>query len=239
MFETFLIKPLYNGFIYLIGVMPSGDVGFAIITLTILVRAVFYPAFAASIRTQMGMQAAQGELDEINKKYKDNAEERARLTLALYKEKKIRPFAGILALLVQLPIFIALYFALFREGLPHVAEKLLYPFVAVPQTINVNFLGILDLLHNHNIILSVIVGGLQFGVAYISVARIKTSANTIPKEKQMAHQMQQNMMLYMFPAMMAFVSYTLPAAVGLYFVATNAISIAQELLIRRQLKKNP
>jgi membrane protein insertase Oxa1/YidC/SpoIIIJ len=58
--------------------MPGGDVGLAIITLTILVRAVFYPAFAASIRTQMGMQAAQAELDEINKKYKDNAEERAR-----------------------------------------------------------------------------------------------------------------------------------------------------------------
>lgn len=237
MFETFLIKPLYNCFIYLIGVMPGGDVGFAIIALTLIVRAVFYPAFAASIRTQMGMQAAQLELDEINKKYKDNAEERAKQTLALYKEKKIRPFAGIVALLVQLPIFIALYYALFREGLPHIAENLLYSFVKVPQTVNVNFLGIVDLLHTHNIILSLIVGGLQYLVAYISVARIKNSATTIPKEKQAAQQMQQNMMLYMFPALMAFVAYSLPAAVGIYFTATNLVSIGQELLIRQQLNK--
>jgi YidC/Oxa1 family membrane protein insertase len=195
MFETFLIKPLYNGFIYLIGVMPSGDVGFAIIALTVVIRAVFYPAFAASIRTQMGMQAAQAELDEINKKYKDNAEERARQTLALYKEKKIRPFASLLALLVQLPIFIALYYALFREGLPHIAQELLYPFVHVPQTVNVSFLGVIDLLHTHNIVLTIIVAGLQYLVAYISVSRIRTSSTGLPKEKQVAQQMQQNMML--------------------------------------------
>jgi YidC/Oxa1 family membrane protein insertase len=239
MFETFLIKPLYNGFIYLIGVMPSGDVGFAIIALTVVIRAVFYPAFAASIRTQMGMQAAQAELDEINKKYKDNAEERARQTLALYKEKKIRPFASLLALLVQLPIFIALYYALFREGLPHIAQELLYPFVHVPQTVNVSFLGVIDLLHTHNIVLTIIVAGLQYLVAYISVSRIRTSSTGLPKEKQVAQQMQQNMMLYMFPALMGVVSYTLPAAVGLYFATTNLISIAQELVIRQQLKQKP
>src|SRR5689334_16445665 len=108
MFETILIQPLYNGFIYLVDISPGGDVGLAIIILTVLVRAVFYPAFAASIRTQMGMQAAQAEIDEINKKYKDDSAERARQTMALYKEKKIRPFAGFIALLVQLPIFIAL-----------------------------------------------------------------------------------------------------------------------------------
>ncbi len=105
MFETLLIKPLYNGFIYLIGVMPGGDVGLAIIALTLITRIVFYPAFAASIKTQMGMQAAQGEIDEINKKYKDDSEARARATMALYKEKDIHPFAGFLALAVQIPVF--------------------------------------------------------------------------------------------------------------------------------------
>ena len=68
MFETFFIQPIYNGFIFLIGVMPQGDVGLAIIALTIVVRAVFYPAFTASIRTQGGMQAIQGPLDEKKKK---------------------------------------------------------------------------------------------------------------------------------------------------------------------------
>ena len=65
MFRTYLIEPLYNMFIYLIGIMPGGDVGLAIIALTLMVRILFYPAFAASIRTQMGMQAIQSDVDEI------------------------------------------------------------------------------------------------------------------------------------------------------------------------------
>jgi YidC/Oxa1 family membrane protein insertase len=237
MFETLLIKPLYNVFIYLIGVTPTGDVGLAIIALTIVVRAVFYPAFAASIRTQMGMQAAQTELDLINKKYKDNSEERAKQTMALYKEKKIRPFAGFIALLVQLPIFIALYIALFKEGLPHIAENLLYSFVSVPHAVNTNFLGMVDLLGSHNILLSALVALLQYLVAHLATARTNNSLSVLPPERQATQRMQQTMMLYMFPAVMGFVSYSLPAAVGLYFVATNVISVGQEWLIRRQLAK--
>jgi YidC/Oxa1 family membrane protein insertase len=185
----------------------------------------------------MGMQAAQLELDEINKKYKDNAEERARQTLALYKEKNIRPFAGILALFVQLPIFIALYFALFREGLPHIAKELLYPFVAAPATVNTSFLGFLDILQVHTIPLAVLVGVLQYIVAHISLSRTKAGISSLPKEKQTALRMQQNMMLYMFPALMAFIAFTLPAAVGIYFAASNLISVGQELLIKHQLRK--
>ena len=239
MFETFLIKPLYNVFVYLIGIMPQGDVGLAIIVLTILIRIVFYPAFTASIRTQMGMQAAQAEIDEINKKYKDNAEERARKTLDLYRQKKIRPFAGLIALLVQIPIFIALYIALFQEGLPNIAEHLLYPFVHVPQVVNVDFFGLLDLTAPNNILLSILVGLLQYLVAHYSMARAKNSFESMPKERQAAHKIQYQMMLYVFPALMAVISYTLPAAVGLYFAASNVISIIQEWIIRRQMEENP
>ncbi len=175
MFSTFLINPLYNAFIFLIGIMPNGDVGFAIIVMTIIVRAVFYPAFTASIRTQMGMQAVQGEIDEINEKYKNNSDEKAKRTMQLFKDKKIRPFAGFIAILVQIPIFIALYYAFFREGLPHIATELLYSFVHVPATVNVQFLGFLNLLSVHNIILAVIVGGLQYLVVYVSLMRTKSA----------------------------------------------------------------
>lgn len=186
----------------------------------------------------MGMQAAQAELDEINKKYKDSSEERARHTLELYKSKKIRPFAGFVAILVQLPIFIALYFALFRESLPKIAENLLYSFVQVPQHINLNFLGFINLVAAHNILLSLLVGALQYVVAYLSMARIKPGLASLSKERQVAQKMQHNMMLYMFPALIAIIAYTLPAAVGIYFAATNLISIGQEWLIRRDILNN-
>ncbi len=236
MFETYLVQPIYNIFIYLIGLMPYSDVGFAIIALTLLVRAVFYPAFASSIRTQMGMQAVQGDIDEINKTYKDNATERGKRTMELLKKNKIRPFSSILALLIQLPILFALYAAFFREGLPKIATQILYPFVPVPQAVNMEFLGVLHLGVNHNIFLTAIVAALQYGVMWFSVARIKKGAKNIAPEKEMVQKTQQQLMLYFFPILMGVVTYSLPGAVGLYFAATNLVSIGQELYISRQMK---
>lgn len=238
MFETYLIKPLYNAFVYLIGIMPGGDVGFAIIVMTIIVRAVFYPAFTASIRTQMGMQAVQGEIDEINTKYKNNPDEKAKRTMELFKEKKIRPFAGFVAIIVQIPIFIALYYAFFREDLPHISTNLLYPFVSAPAMVNLQFLGFLNLLSPHNVILAIIVGGLQYLVVKVSLMRTKAGpAPTLTPQKAQAQAMQQSMMLYFMPALFAVITYSLPAAAGLYFGTGNLISLGQEFLIRRQLKK--
>lgn len=238
MFTTFLIQPIYNGFIYLIGVMPGGEVGLAIIALTLIIRAIFYPAFAASIRTQMGMQQVQGELDEINKKYKNDPNEKAARTMKLFQDNKVRPFSGFVALLVQIPVFIALYYAFFRQGLPKIDTALLYSFVHAPTAVNLTFLGFVNLMSAHNFVLAIIVAALQFFVAHFSLARAK--GQKVSPEKAAAHRMQQQMMLYFLPALMGVVTFTLPAAVGLYFSTGNVVSLGQEWLIRKQLlaKKN-
>ena len=127
-FQTLLLQPIYNLFVLLIGYMPGGDAGLAIIALTLIIRAVFYPAFSASIRTQMGMQRVQGELDEINKKYKDNSDEKAKRTMALFKEHKIRPFGSLLALLIQLPVFFALSYTFFPRGITENSYQAALPF---------------------------------------------------------------------------------------------------------------
>src|SRR3989338_8639258 len=126
MFQTFLVQPMYNAFVALVGVMPHGDAGLAIIALTVIMRLVLYPVFTASIRTQMGMQAMQGELDELKEKYKNNKEALAREQLGLFKKHKVNPLAGFGALFVQLAGIIALYFALFQEGFPVINAALLY-----------------------------------------------------------------------------------------------------------------
>ncbi len=232
MFEEFLIKPLYNGFVFLIDVVPQGDVGLAIIALTLIVRAIFYPAFAASIRTQLAMAAIQPDIDEINRKYKDNTEERARRTMALFKERKVRPLAGLLALLVQIPIFIALYFVFFKEGLPTIDTSLLYSFVAVPAVVQTNFLGFIDLIAIHNVFLAAIVGATQYLVTKLSLSRTPTKAAS--PEVEMAHKLQRSLMLYMLPGLMTVLTFFFPAGVGLYFLTGNLISIAQEFYIKHQ-----
>jgi YidC/Oxa1 family membrane protein insertase len=240
-FHTLLINPFYNAFIYLVGVMPHGDVGLAIIAMTLVMRAIFYPLFASNIRTQMGMQAVQGELDEINKQYKDNPEERGRRTMELFKEHKVRPLSAFLALLVQIPVFISLYYAFFREGLPKIATQLLYPFVHAPAVVNTNFLGFLNLLTPHNIVLACIVALLQYGVVRFSLSRMKKPNPPVggPKaqtDKDRAQALQQQMMLYFLPGLMGIVSYSVPAAVGIYFSAGSVVSLAQEWVIQRQMK---
>ena len=108
MFELFIVKPLYNLFVFLLSLIPHGDAGLAIILLTVLVRLLFYPAFSGSIRTQLAMQKIQGEIDALKKKFEKDPTERARRTMELMREHKVRPFASLGGLVIQLVVFIGL-----------------------------------------------------------------------------------------------------------------------------------
>src|SRR3989344_679597 len=161
MFDTFLVNPIYNAFIFLLNLMPGADVGLAIIALTLLVRAIFYPVFASSIRTSMAMQAVRPQMDEINTHYKDDVEARSRKTMELFRAHRIRPFSSILSAIVQLIVFIALYWALFHTGLPDVAPERLYPGVTAPASFSTHFFGLADLFTPHHIIITIVTVLLQ------------------------------------------------------------------------------
>lgn len=235
MFTTFLVQPIYNVFVFLLGLMPGGDAGLAIIALTLIMRAVLYPVFTSSIRTQMGMQAMQPELDEVSEKYKNDKEALTRERLALLKKYKVNPFAGFGALLIQLVVLIALYFALFQEGFPEINAELLYAFVGVPGQVSTTFFGLVDLLASHNIILAALVGGTQYLAIRLTLRR--TPAPTHP-DREAAHRLQSQMMLYFMPALMTVVSYFFPAAVGIYFVTSNLVSLFQEWMLMRRQTQN-
>ncbi len=234
MFQTFLVQPIYNLFVFLVGVVPHGDAGLAIISLTCLMRLVLYPVFTASIRTQMGMQAMQGDLDVLKEKHKDDKEAHAREQMALFKKHKVNPLAGFGALFIQLAVIIALYFALFREGFPVINPALLYAFVHMPDIVSTGFFGIIDLLTPKHIVLAVLVGATQYFAIRLTLGRTPPSA--AGGDKAAVARMQQQMMLYMMPAVMAVTSYYFAAAVGLYFVTSNLFSVGQEWIIRRRIQ---
>ena len=235
MFETFLVQPIYNIFIALVGIVPQGDAGLAIIALTLIMRLVLYPVFTASIRTQMGMTAMQSDVELIKEKHKDDKEALAREQVALFKKHKVNPLAGFGALFIQLAVIIALYFALFNEGFPVIKTSLLYSFVSAPGAVSTHFFGLIDLLSAHHILLAILVGASQYWAIYLTLGRTPVSHKD--KDKAAVARMQQNMMLYFMPAVMAVTSYYFAAAVGVYFVASNLFSVGQEWLIRRQLQK--
>ena len=121
----------------------------------------------------------------------------------------------------------------FNLGLPHIRTDLLYAFVHVPSLVNQHFLGFLDLTTSHHLILTGIIVVLQYVVIKLSLSRTKGGAHMSPAQKA-AQAMQQKMMLYLFPGMMAFIAYSFPGAVGLYLAISSAVSLGQEWLIRRK-----
>jgi|CXWL01.1.fsa_nt_gi YidC/Oxa1 family membrane protein insertase len=233
-FTTFLVEPIYNVFVALIAFIPGHDAGIAIIILTLIIRGIFFPTFAQAMRTQHAMKRVEGDIAEINKKHKDNPTERGRKTMELFREHQIRPFASILALLIQLPVFIALYAVFLREGFPDIALELLYSFTPLPQMVQPVFLGFLDLTHAHLIPLAIFTAAVQYVQSRISAGAMPTN---LPQEKAQLMLMQRQMLLYFLPFMMGFITYTLPAAAGLYLITNALVSVGQELLIARKYKE--
>jgi YidC/Oxa1 family membrane protein insertase len=235
MFTTYFIQPIYNAFVFLIAHMPGGDVGLAIILLTVFMRIVLYPVFSSSIRTQMGMQAMQADLEEMSERFKDKPKELADARIELLRKYKVNPLAGIFTLIIQVVVLIALYYAMFREGFPKIAEHLLYSFVHTPALVNTHFLGIVDLLTPHHIILALLVAVTQYFTIRFTLGRTNANQHKLPPEKAAAQRMQSNMMLYFMPGVLLVLAYFFPAAVGLYFLTGNVLSLGQEWLIRREL----
>ena len=232
-FTTVLVEPIYNMFVALIAWIPGHDAGIAIVLLTLIIRAIFLPTFAQAIRTQHAMRRVEGDLAKINEAHKNDAMLRGQKTMELFKEHNIRPFASMAAILIQLPVFIALYMVFLKEGFPSLAHELLYAITPIPEAVGTLFLGVVSLTSVHLIPLALFVAVLQY-------IQSKLSAGTLPQnlspEREQMLRMQRSMLLYFFPFMMGFISYTLPAAAGIYLATNTLVSIGQELAIARKLR---
>jgi len=107
-FNEVLYRPLFNVLIWLYDVLPGHDLGIAIIILTAAIRLLLYPLSKKAIKSQKALTGLQPKIKEIQKKYKDKADQ-AKATMELYRQYRINPMSGCLPILIQLPILIALY----------------------------------------------------------------------------------------------------------------------------------
>lgn len=232
MFQTFLIEPIYNVFIFLAGLMPYGDAGLAIIATVLIARIILYPVFVSSIRSQMNISAMQVELEATRHKFEKDKEAFAKHQMELVRKYKVNPLAILASIVAQFGLLIALYFALFQEGFPEVNEALLYSFVHAPEAISTNFFGLIDLLTPHHFVLAVLVAATQYAALYLTIKRTPTTATGDRAATQRA---QQRVMQYVMPVAIGVLSYFFAGAVGLYFLVGNIISLGQEFVIKRHL----
>jgi YidC/Oxa1 family membrane protein insertase len=225
-------QPLYNALLFCISLVPGGDVGLAVILLTIIVKLILFPLTQKSIDAQIKMKAIEGKVNEIKEKFTDKAEQ-SKKTFALYKENKVNPFSSCLLILIQMPIIIALYMV-FIHGFDSVPVDP-YSFIHVPATFNLNFFGIMNLAEK-SMYLAILAGVTQFIQGYLAQGR-QTKPTGDDMKAEFAKSMQTQM-VYVLPLMIIFISYKVSAAVALYWITSNIFTIGQELYTRRKAAKN-
>ena len=233
LFHTVVYNPIYNALVYFVDIVPGHDVGLAVIIVTILVRILLYPLSRKAIQAQLDMKRIAPEIEEIKKKFKDKPEEQGRAIFALYRERNVSPFAGILLLLVQLPILLGLYFVFARGGLPSINTEILYAFVPAPQNVNMEFLGIIDMA-GKSLVLAILAGATQFIYTRLSMG---PRGSAVAAEASFSAEMARTFDLqarYVLPLMVTGIAYFIAAAAPLYWLTSNLFMIGQELLSGRR-----
>ena len=190
-----------------------GNYGVAIIIVTILMRIIVFPLTLKQEKSMKKMRDLQPELDKIKEKYKDSPQEYQQKTAELYRENGVNPLGGCLPLLIQMPIFVALYWAFSGNAIPADAKFLWF---TLKQPDRLFMMG--NFAFNLLPILNV-------GVTYIQ-QKIMASATSGQESNQ-----QMQTMLYMMPIMMLFIFYNMPSGVTLYYLVSGALSLVQQYFI--------
>lgn len=114
MFTTVIVQPIFNLLVLIYNLVPGHNFGLAVIIFTIIIRLLMWPLVKRQLHHARAIRQLAPELRKIKAATKGNRQEQSRLTMELYKERQINPFASIGIVLVQAPILIGLYFAIQR-----------------------------------------------------------------------------------------------------------------------------
>jgi YidC/Oxa1 family membrane protein insertase len=228
MFHVILIQPLFNLLVILYQYVAFGDLGIAIIALTIFIRLILYPVFYKGIKSQMVMQRMQPEMKRVQEQYKNDKGKQAEMMMALYKQYQINPFSSIFYTFIQLPLLWAVY-RIFLTGITPESLKDLYSFIAAPASVNPLFLGLVDITKPNLIIvgIAVIVSFIQ---SYMLAKQTATRGQTSAANKYL---------VYLAPVLTLLILPKLPAGIGLYWATTAVFSIFQQMAINKQISQAP
>ena len=246
MYHNFIFLPLYNGLVGLMDLIPGMDVGIAVIIFTIIIRLILFPLSKNSVLTQVRMKEIEPEANKIKAQYANDRQTQALKTMELYKSRGVHPFSGVLLLIIQLPILLALI-SVFYKIIPTIQPDLLYSFVHVPMA-SPSLLG-LDLTHK-NLILALITAVIQFLQLHFSLASKQMKANALNAVKNgvkpdfssnLANSMNTQMK-FLLPVI-AFVSvyWIIPvrfpqaaAIIAIYWSVSALFTLGQELYVRKR-----
>ncbi len=239
LYNEVLFRPILNLLIWLYDVLPGNDLGLAIIALTILIKLVLYPFTVQQIKQQRALQALQPKIKEIQTRLKDDKEAQARELMELYRKDKVNPAASCLPLLIQLPVFIALYQAL-NTGLQSQSLSMLYSFAPNPGTVHATFFGLVNLAVP-NYVLAGLAAAVQFWQSWMMMRKPSPTApppaevqgDKGAKDEDMSAMINKQMM-YMMPIMTLIIGIKLPGGLTLYWFVMSLLTVGQQYLLMRK-----
>jgi YidC/Oxa1 family membrane protein insertase len=254
-----IVQPIFNFLLFIYNFL--GDFGVAVIVLTIVIRLLLWPLVKKQLHQTKLMRSIQPELKKIKKQAKGNRMLESQMMMELYREKGIKPFSSILVLLIQLPIFIAVFQVVrifsqnvdkiepytysFLKGLGRVKEVL-----SDPSAFEPHFFGLVDLTKQaftaNGIYIPIIILALIAAVCQYIQSK-QTMPNTGNKRKlrdimreaadgKQADQAEMmsattGSMIKIFPIMTFFIALYLPGAVVLYYATTSLVAIIQQKFV--------
>ncbi len=222
LWDLIILNPMLNGLIALSSIL-FGSFGGAILVLTVVVRLILYPLTIKQTKSTKAMQDLQPKIQELQKKYGKNQQKLQQEMMKLYREAGINPAGCVLPLVIQFPVWIALYQSIMRalfttpENLLGLAQHL-YDSSVISQALPLSshFLW-LDLgSPDSTLLLAVIVGGTMW-----VQQKMTTTPATDPRQQSM-----NSMMLVMMPFMFAILTMMFPSGLALFWAASNVIGIA-------------
>ncbi len=201
---TVLAKPIYVLLAFLHGIV--GNWGWAIVLLTVLIKGVFYPLSAASYKSMAKMKEVSPRLMKLREQYGDDKQKMNVAMMELYKTEKINPLGGCLPILVQIPVFISLYWVLLASVEMRNAPWILW----VKDLATPDAWFILPLL-------------------MMATMWIQYKLNPVPPDPVQARVMM------LMPLIFGVMFFFFPAGLVLYWLTNNVLSIAQQWYVTKKI----
>jgi YidC/Oxa1 family membrane protein insertase len=265
-FVTFIERPVFNLLELIYALVPGHDLGVAIILFTIVIRLCLWPVLRRQLHQTKAMRRLQPELKRLKKEANGDRQKEARLQMELYKEHGVKPFATIGTLIIQLPIFIALYRSVFKlindpsnlisfsyepvrnlSWIQHLSNNI--------ADFDHSFFGVVDLtrrafdsggLYLPALVIAIVSTIMQFYQSKLLMPDTKDARKLtqILKDAGTGKQADQSEvsaavskgMLYILPAFTFLFAVSVPSALGLYLFTSSAVGFLQQRHVLNQDK---
>lgn len=262
-FDLIIVQPIFNLLLGIYSIVPGGDFGITVIIFTILLRFALYPLVVKQLHQVKAMRKLQPKLEQIKKQHKGNKQMQSLQMMELYKEHGVNPFRSIGILLIQLPIFIALYhviqiITLHRDQVGKYVYDFLHQVPAIsqiiehPEQFNEKLLGFVDLtkpaLGSHIdlflVVLAVLAAATQLIMSKQTMPHttskrkirdiLKEAADGKEADQSEINNIIMSRMMYVLPVFMLFIMLSLPGALALYYAVSNIVATIQQHFILKR-----